>query len=369
MRKDVRYSTLQDMFVFRDGSRVQNTADWEKRREEIIEDVIGLAYDGMPPKPEVFAVEQLVGFGRGRAVTYRIQCGRKDKPFWFCFTAYLPNIEGKLPVVLTGDGVYVDSCCDAVIAEAHRRGFAVVKFHREEMAPDMRDNERKYGINALWPELDFTAISAWAWGYHRVVDALFTLDWVDTDNIAITGHSRGGKTVLLAGATDTRIRFVNPNDSGTHGCGSYHFYQQEDDGEYREPLEFMMRVIPYWMGKGLAEYVNREGDIPYDTHFIKALVAPRCFLETNAYGDIWANPRGSYLTWQAAKEAWKLYGAEDRICTWYREGDHNHGMEDFCALFDFMEANMYGKPYTEALVRVPYDDMEPLHEWSCPAGK
>ena len=38
-----------------------------------------------------------------------------------------------------------------------------------------------------------------------------TLDYVDPYHIAVTGYSRGGKTVLLAGATDERIRYTNPN--------------------------------------------------------------------------------------------------------------------------------------------------------------
>ena len=38
--------------------------------------------------------------------------------------------------------------------------------------------------------------------------ALITLKEVRSKAIAITGHSRGGKTVLLAGATDERIALL-----------------------------------------------------------------------------------------------------------------------------------------------------------------
>jgi len=188
------------------------------------------------------------------------------------------------------------------------------------------------------------------------------------DHIAVTGHSRGGKTVLLAGATDPRIRYVAPSCSGTHGCGCHRFFQQETEGEYAdkhsETLQFMFDCIPFWMGQGLKQYIDREEEIPHDSHFIKALIAPRYFLETNGYGDIWANPRGSYLAWLAAKEVWKMYGAEDRCLTKYREGGHGHWFEDFCALFDVMETDLHGKPLPECVCRAPYDDMEPLHDWS-----
>ena len=125
----------------------------------------------------------------------------------------------------------------------------------------------------------------------------------------------------------------------------------------------MFRHIPYWRGEGLRAYIGREGELPHDSHFIKALIAPRCYLETNGYGDIWANPRGSYLSYLAAREVWKLYGAEDKCAVWYREGGHGHHEPDFNALFDFMEADIQGTPLPQSIARVPYDDMEPLHQW------
>ncbi|MBQ4605649.1 MAG: hypothetical protein IJB15_03025, partial [Clostridia bacterium] len=78
---------------------------------------------------------------------------------------------------------------------------------------------------------------------------------------------------------------------------------------------------------------------------------------------------GSYLSLLAAKEVWKFYGAEDKCACWYREGGHNHGWLDFNALFDFMEADMKGTPLPESITRLPYDDMEPLHDWKAPEAK
>ena len=110
------------------------------------------------------------------------------------------------------------------------------------------------------------------------------------DHIAASGHSRGGKTVLLAGATDERIRYVNPNGSGTHGCGAFRFLQREEEGRFgdamSEPLQYMFDNIPYWMGQGLRAYIGREGELPYDSHFLKALIMPRCLIETNGYEDM-----------------------------------------------------------------------------------
>ena len=312
----------------------------------------------MPPKPDSVWVERLTERGKGSTSCYRVHCNIANSDFTFCFMAYRLLEGEKCPVVVTGDAMYTDNCNDKVIQEANRRGFVVVKFNRTEFAPDMYNSDRVDGIYPFWPELRFSAISAWAWGYHRVVDALFSIDYIDTDHIAITGHSRGGKTVLLAGATDERIQYVNPNGSGAHGCGCYRFIQKEEEGMYEdarsEELEDLFRAVPYWMGQGMREYIGKESELPHDMHFIKALVAPRALLETNGYGDIWGNPRGSYLTHLAAREVWKLYGDEKKCQTWYREGGHKHGWDDFNALFDFLEMVMYGK--------ASWKEMEPYHD-------
>ena len=374
MRKDERLGMLPDPFLFRDGQRVKSVADWKRRRAEIIEDTIGLEFDGMPPAPESIRVEPTHVWGKGKTSSYRIHCGTKEHPFTLCFYVYRADLDGRLPVVLTGDLTYTANLCDEVIAEANRRGFTVVKFNRTELAPDLPDPRRECGINAVFPEHRFSAISAWAWGYHRVVDALLTLDYVDPEHIAITGHSRGGKAALLEGATDERIRYTCPNGSGTHGAAPYRFVQREaEDSDFHdknsEPLEFMMRAVAYWMGAGLGAYVGKEATLPHDMHFLKALIAPRCYLETNGYADIWANPRGSSLAFLAAREVWRLLGAEERCATFYREGGHRHSPADFAALFDFMEADLRGTPLPDSLTRTPYCDMEPLHEYRAPLGE
>jgi hypothetical protein len=82
-------------------------------------------------------------------------------------------------------------------------------------------------------------------------------------------------------------------------------------------------------------------------HFIKALVAPRCFLQTEALGDIWANPRGSFQTYLAAKKVWGLFGAQDNCTAVYREGGHDHSFADFCVLFDLIDAKRKGQALPE----------------------
>ena len=334
---------LPNPFLFADGRAVTTAADWRARREEIIEQAVELEYGGMPPKPEFLTVEQIHFAGKGKLNSYRIHTGTRAHPFSFVLQIHRPALDGRLPVILTGDGCY--TCCgDEVVAEAALRGFLVAKFNRTEFAPDIYNSDRGSGIYLVYPEGHFSAISAWAWGYHRCMDALEQMDFVDASQVAITGHSRGGKTALGA------------------GCYRYEQYESEPDGR-SEKLEDLVRAVPYWLGPRMKDYIGRETELPHDMHFFKALVAPRCLLQTEGRADTWGNPKGSYQTFMAAREVYRFLGAEKHIVAWYREGGHRHALPDFCALFDFMEAMRGTKPLDHAFTTNPYPDMTPIYHF------
>ena len=252
---DIFYGPLPELLRMKDGSKVKTAADWEKRKAEYLSEVIDIEYGGMPPKPEYFRLDHVCqGFGTGFD-TYRITAGPEKNPITFVLHIYYPgNIDDKnnhdrYPVILTGDGCWLD-CDRAVLEEAHSRGYAVANFDRTELAPDMYNTDRDLGIYPLYPDCEFSAVSAWAWAYMRCVDALCMLEHIDTDHIAVSGHSRGGKAVLLAGALDERITYTNPNCSGTHGCGCYRYVSHDmtDEGDTRsEPLCYQCAI-----GCGLA---------------------------------------------------------------------------------------------------------------------
>jgi hypothetical protein len=98
--------------------------------------------------------------------------------------------------------------------------------------------------------------------------------------------------------------------------------------------------VPFWFGAGLAAYAGRDGELPFDQHVLKALVAPRALLTCEAWGDLWANPSGTLRTHHAAREVYRLLGAPDRIGIAFRDGPHNHGPDDWRVALDFMESQL-----------------------------
>ena len=352
---DIMLGKLPEVFRFDDGSTVDSPEAWRERREEIIKTAVALEYGGIPPKPDEITLERLHTPLRGRKNSYRIHIRVGQEKFSFVFHTEMPTGDGPFPIIMTGDGCY-EYFGDDATAEAKRRGYTVVRFDRTEIAPDIYNSDRTSGIYPLFPDLHFSAISAWAWGYMRMVDVLSEIPFLDMENIAITGHSRGGKAVLLAGAMDERIRFVNPNGSGAHGCGCFRYLQNEEDGSRSERLADLLKAVPYWLGPEMSTYSGREEMLPHDMHFIKALIAPRYLYETNGEADIWANPRGSYLSSLAARPVWELLG-EGGTAVHYRSGGHAHTLSDITAFLDFIDSVRMGKGVLTDVLPKGYENL------------
>ena len=359
---DARITELPDPFRFESGRRVKSLEDWRKRRQELADLVVGIEYGGLPPCPsgvtgEALHTHTVRRFDDASYTQYRL-LNNDDRSFHFRLDLLVPPGDGPFPVVLAGDGCY-RFVTDDISLDILRRGFILAQFSRTAIVPD--SSERTTGLYRVYPNSHFGALAAWAWGYQRCVDFLLTLNVVRPDGIAVVGHSRGGKTALLAGATDERIALTAPNGSGSGGAGCFRW-----QGPESETLADSQRTVPYWYGPRLWDFVGREHELPFDQHFLKALVAPRALLSTEGLDDLWSNPSGTWQTHLAAREVYRFLDAEDRIGIWFREGGHDHGQADWRAFLDFMEWQLRGRKPECRFDKNPYGDMPPAFAWTAP---
>ncbi len=191
------------------------------------------------------------------------------------------------------------------------RGYALATAYYGDLDPDKdRQNEDwSDGIHPLYyvagqtkpAPHEWGAIAAWAWGISRMIDHLAQREDLDAKRIAVIGHSRLGKTALLAGALDERIAIVCPHQSGTGGCAA----SREND---QETVARINTNFPHWFNDNFAQFNEQVEKLPFDQHSLMALCAPRPIFDTEGLQDRWANFDNSLRSLLGADAVYKLLG-------------------------------------------------------------
>ena len=261
--------------------------------------------------------------------SYRVHCHGGERPLSFNVRILFPREGGPFPAIVDGDGCwwYVS---DEVAGRVVESGFALVMFNRTEMAEDLGyrgvpdKTRRSGGLYDLYPGREFGALAAWAWGYHRCVDLLQGLPFIDRGP-----HRRhrtlAGREGRPGGGSRPTTGSPSVNDNASCAAGSPPFRYVGDGGETLD----IINAFPSWFGPGLRPFPGREEDIPFDQHCLLAAVAPRPLLLTFALDDRWSNPEGMVQSAWAAGEVYGFLGARDDIAFHLREGGHAHALEDW----------------------------------------
>lgn len=189
------------------------------------------------------------------------------------------------------------------------RGYAAVAFFNGDAVPDAHDGFASGAHKIFQPDPSkrgpdaWGTIAAWAWGAGRVMDWLETEPMVDPARVAVIGHSRGGKTALWCGATDTRFALAISNGSGCAGAKLNRM-----DLPQSESIARINTGFPHWFCENFKQYNDREDALPFDQHMLVALMAPRLAYVASATEDSWAGPPGEFASCVLASPAWELYG-------------------------------------------------------------
>ncbi len=331
---------LPDPFLSKNGKRVQTPRAWKAQRRVLLDQILRHEYGELPPKPSrIIGTETAsVSLTESSAdpTEIRLTIGENDT-IQTRLLLTVPKGKGKFPVIVCGDLCW-GRIKPEIIAEIVKRGYALAEFDRTEIAPDSAE---RAGVYAAYPDYQGGRLAAWAWGYHRVVDYLLTRKEIDRSKIIVTGHSRGGKATLLAGATDERIALTAPNNSGCGGAGCYRLQAAKS-----EAIGDIVKNFPFWFQPDFGAFIGDTDRLPFDQHTVKALIAPRALLTTEALGDLWANPHGTQQSHIAAREVFRFLGAEDKLGIVFREGKHEHNAADWNALMDFADQQLRGRSVT-----------------------
>ncbi len=364
---DMPAYTLPDALVTASGKPVTTADDWKRvRRPEILELFRKHVYGRVPETAyeKTFKVvnrdpKAMDGAATLKQVEVRIANGPKS--LTIRVSLFIPNTPPKpVPTFLlicNRGPENIDPTrkkksefwpAEAAVA----RGYGIAAFHNADVDPDKHDGF-KNGIHGVLdageraPEA-WGTLAAWAWGAGRVMDYFETDPDVANDKVAVIGHSRGGKTSLWAGAEDERFALVISNDSG---CGGAALSRRRFKGA--EAVARINKVFPHWFNANFKAFNDREDDLPVDQHMLIALMAPRAVAVGSAEKDLWADPRGEFLSAAHAAPVYALFGKRglgtktmppvgeplhgDGIHYHIREGKHNLTLVDWTAYMDFAD--------------------------------
>ena len=388
---------LPDPLTMFDGSKVAGPEQWlTKRRPELIELFQHYMY-GRPPAapPTIEAVVSRVDAkyfaGKATKKEVTISFGPPQAPKIELLLVVPNKPAGPRPVFLginfCGNHTMLDDptialpaawmpehcpgCRDHQATDAGRgsqkevwaveqtidRGYALACFYCGDIDPDR--NDFSDGVHPFYvapgqvgrQPHDWGSIAAWAWGLQRVVDYLVSNPEIDKSRIAIVGHSRLGKTALLAGALDERVALIIPHQAGCGGTAP----SRHNVGETVKQINDR---FPHWFCDEFKKFNDQVERLPFDQNCLVALCAPRPVLLSNAQEDTWADPEGQFRVLQAAESVYRLLGSKgldgqsrpevDRLLDtplgyYIRPGKHAMTTGDWKVFLDFADKQFAAK--------------------------
>ena len=359
-------SKIPELLISVSGEKIDSVEKWEKfRRREILNLFQEYVYGVRDiEKPKDLHFEQ-----KAETVFKGMRCKEIEGGFGsfsFPFKLYLPLNQAKaVPTFVyvmhefqeknfsfDEKGNFVRGESQIPIKDINDRGFGIAVMPTRSVYHDWEAHEEfKQGVFAAVEtpkgrqSNSWATISAWAWGASRVLDYLETDGNVDCNNIAVVGHSRGGKTALWAAATDQRFKLAVSNNSGCMGSAVL----RGKEGEHIKDIN-----ITDWFCENFRDFNEHEELLPVDQHMLIALIAPRYVYVLSSVSDTWADPCAEYLGCHMASEAFELYGMEGfvapegkpqleapvhggHIAYHMKQGGHSIGAYDWSNVMDYFE--------------------------------
>ncbi len=266
-----------------------------------------------------------------------------------------PDFDGVLGKIETQVfGTYI---AVAPVERYFDAGLAYATFYASELIPDSK-GAAPAAMAALGGPVNPTGtLMAWAYGFSAAVDVLEADPRIDPERIAVMGHSRHGKSAILAGIWDRRIAAVVAHQSGYAGSS----LSRSTTGE---GLPRMAKAYPHWLAPEAQQWLDRLDAIPVDQHELLAILAPTPVLIGNGRRDVWSDPNASYRAAEAASPVYVAEGTNGldgasikdfdphaAIAWWLRPGGHSVVSEDIDAFTAFLSSHLEPDPARDSAIQ------------------
>jgi len=317
--------TLPDVLKTSTNKTIKNKTAWEKlRRPEVLTLFEDNIYGQVPKAFEeirysLLSEDKNSMNGKAHRKEVLIEVFNKNKSAKINLVLFIPNsATGSAPafLLINNRGTENTDPSRKIKSEFWPAeividgGYAIAAFHVSDLAPDNKD-EFMNGVLQLYPEQlsadnGMRAIGAWGWGASRIMDYFEKDEQIDAKRVALVGHSRGGKASLWAAAQDQRFAICITNCSGSTGAALAR-------RRFGERVKRINTSFPHWFNTNYKKYNDHEELLPVDQHMLISLIAPRPVYATNASEDLWADPKGTFLSLKNAENVYALYGLKSKL--------------------------------------------------------
>ncbi|MEO6704832.1 MAG: prolyl oligopeptidase family serine peptidase, partial [Ginsengibacter sp.] len=344
---------LPDPLILEEGTKnipITTVKQWQQKRDWMKKSLQHYITGTYPMDPGIFNARVLKETKEG-SITLRLvelSFGPEHKAK-LTLELLIPEGKGPFPVFLT-QWTHRSWAHIAV-----RRGYIGCIY----AGGDSKDDTESY--SEIWSDqYDFTRLMRRAFGASRAIDYLYSLPYVDKEKIGLTGHSRNGKTSLMAAAFDERISAVIPSSGVSGGEVPWRYATHKYDVE---DIALLSSAQPSWLHPRLRFFVGRESKLPVDQNLFMALIAPRGLMLSAANNEMASNPWGIEQAYLSTKKTYEFLGAENNIAIRFRPGLHGTkagDIEDYIDFFDYIFKRSDRKPENKMFYNYSFESWRKL---------
>ena len=340
---------LPDPLIADEGGRnipVKTLEQWHEKREWMKGQLQHYITGTFPPPPDnlKYRILKEKQDGKVRLQQVELSFGPEHKAT-LTLEVMIPPGEGPFPVYLT---------------QWNHREWAQLAVRRGYIGciyagADSKDDTEKYA--EIWAgRYDFTRLMRRAWAASRAIDYLMQLPEADKEKIALTGHSRNGKTSLMAAAFDERIAACIPSSGGTGAEVPWRYTSHNYD---IEDIALLASARPSWLHPRLRFFIGNEHKLPVDQNSLMALIAPRGLMLTTALTEDASNIWGIEQAYHASQKVYNFLDAGKNLAIRTRYGEHGldaREMEVYIDFFDFIFGRSTYSPENRLYTSFSFDE-------------
>jgi hypothetical protein len=291
---------LPNPFKFFSGADVKTKDDFACKNKEVSAAIQAQELGTFPPKPSGFDASI-------SGTTLQWTATEGGKSIKFTASIKKPSGAGPFPAIIAYGGASIPIPA----------GVATITFNNDDIAAQQSSSSRGKGkfYDLYGSGHSAGALTAWAWGVDRVMDALeatASTSGIDPKRVGVTGCSRNGKGAFVAAALVDRIALGIPQESGSGGAACWRI----SDSEHAKGknIQTASEIVGenVWFSKNFNAFSTKANTLATDHHQLAGMVAPRGLIVIENEID-WLGPVATTACMKAGRLIYKALGVPDNM--------------------------------------------------------